>query len=135
VETIYEQASASGVEVSLSGIPTLPLQGDAFRIEQVITNLLTNALRYGQGKPVAVTVGSDSGWGFVAVRDQGMGIAPADQERIFEQFERTAGVDQVPGLGLGLYIARQIAQAHQGRLEVRSSPGEGSEFRLSLPLH
>ena len=63
-----------------------------------------------------------------------MGIAPADQERIFEQFERTDGASQVPGLGLGLYIARQIAQAHQGRLEVRSSPGEGSEFILSLPL-
>jgi signal transduction histidine kinase len=134
VEALQEQAAAAGVEITLSGVPTLPLQGDAFRIEQVITNLLTNALRYGQGKPVAVTVGIDGGSGFVAVRDQGMGIAPADQERVFEQFERTASAAQVPGLGLGLYIARQIVEAHQGRLQVRSATGEGAEFRLSLPL-
>jgi signal transduction histidine kinase len=110
--------------------------GDEFRIEQVITNLLTNALRYGQGKPVAVAVGvrEEAPEAFVSVRDQGMGIAPADQERIFEQFERTEGAAQVAGLGLGLYIARQIAQAHRGRLEVRSTAGEGAEFVLSLPL-
>lgn len=136
VEAIQEQARSSGVPVTLAAPPALPLVGDEFRIEQVITNLLTNALRYGQGKPVAVTVGEreDVREAFVSVRDQGMGIAPADQERIFEQFERTDGAAQVAGLGLGLYIARQIAQAHQGRLEVRSAPGEGSEFILSLPL-
>jgi len=85
---------------------------------------------------VAVTAGirEPEREAFVSVRDQGMGIAPADQERIFEQFERTDGAAQVAGLGLGLYIARQIAQAHQGRLEVRSAPGEGAEFILSLPL-
>jgi signal transduction histidine kinase len=124
------------VQLTLAAPDTLPLEGDEFRVEQVITNLLTNALRYGQGKPVAVTVGvrEDENEAFVSVRDQGMGIAPADQERIFEQFERTDGVADVPGLGLGLYIARQIAQAHAGRLEVRSAPLEGAEFILSLPL-
>jgi signal transduction histidine kinase len=102
----------------------------------VITNLLTNALRYGGGKPIVVTVGAreQEREAFVSVRDQGQGIAPRDQERIFEQFERAEGGAQVAGLGLGLYIARQIAQAHQGRLEVRSAPGQGSEFILSLPL-
>jgi signal transduction histidine kinase len=136
VEAIQEQASAGGVQLTLAAPPSLVIEGDEFRIEQVITNLLTNALRYGEGKPVAVTVGQreDEREVFVSVRDQGMGVAPADQERIFEQFERTEGVSQVPGLGLGLYIARQIAQAHQGRLEVRSARGEGSEFILSLPL-
>src|SRR5690606_3439628 len=109
-----------GVAVTLAAPPTLMLEGDEFRIEQVITNLLTNALRYGDGKPVAVTVGvrEKEHEAFVAVRDQGPGTPPEDQERIFEQFERAKGVTQVPGLGLGLYIARQIAQAHQGRLEV-----------------
>lgn len=136
VEAIQEQARGSGVQVTLAAPPSLVIEGDEFRIEQVITNLLTNALRYGEGKPVAVTVGQreEEREVFVSVRDQGMGIAPADQERIFEQFERTEGVAQVPGLGLGLYIARQIAQAHQGRLEVRSARGEGSEFILTLPL-
>jgi signal transduction histidine kinase len=116
------------------GAGRLPLEGDEFRIEQVITNLLTNALRYGDGKPVAVTVSAGEGRGLVSVRDQGMGIAPADQERIFQQFERTAGSAQVPGLGLGLYIARQIVEAHRGRLEVSSELGQGSEFVLYLPL-
>jgi signal transduction histidine kinase len=134
VEAIQDQAD--GVTITLAAPETLPLEGDEFRVEQVITNLLTNALRYGQGKPVAVTVGmrEQEPEAFVSVRDQGMGVAPADQERIFEQFERTDNVAQVPGLGLGLYISRQIAQAHQGRLEVRSAPGEGSEFILSLPV-
>lgn len=136
VEAIQEQARGAGVTLSLSAPTSLPIVGDEFRIEQVITNLLTNALRYGRGEPVAVTVGvrEDVREAFVSVRDQGMGIAPADQERIFEQFERTEGAAQVAGLGLGLYIARQIAQAHQGRLEVRSALGQGSEFVLSLPL-
>ncbi|MBK6009196.1 hybrid sensor histidine kinase/response regulator [Ramlibacter ginsenosidimutans] len=136
VEAIQEQGKATGVQVTLSAPPTLEIVGDEFRIEQVITNLLTNALRYGQGKPVAVAVGlrEEVPEAFVSVRDQGMGIAAADQERIFEQFERTEGAAQVAGLGLGLYIARQIAQAHHGRLEVRSAPGEGAEFVLSLPL-
>jgi signal transduction histidine kinase len=136
VEAIQAQAEGSGVTLTLAAPDTLPMVGDEFRIEQVITNLLTNALRYGQGKPVAVAVGirEHEPEAFVSVRDQGMGIAEADQERIFEQFERTDGVSQIAGLGLGLYIARQIAQAHQGRLEVRSAPGDGAEFILSLPL-
>jgi signal transduction histidine kinase len=136
VEAIQEQARACGVQLTLAAPESLPIVGDEFRIEQVIVNLLTNALRYGNGKPVAVTVGvrEQEPEAFVSVRDQGMGVAPADQERIFEQFERTEGAAQVAGLGLGLYIARQIAQAHQGRLEVRSALGQGSEFILSLPL-
>jgi len=134
VDAIQEQARSSGVVLTLAVPETLAIVGDEFRIEQVITNLLTNALRYGGRQPVAVTVGVRDLEAFVSVRDQGMGIAPADQERIFEQFERTEGAAQVAGLGLGLYIARQIAQAHQGRLEVRSALAQGSEFILSLPL-
>jgi signal transduction histidine kinase len=136
VDAIQEQARTSGITLTLAAPPKLPMVGDEFRIEQVITNLLTNALRYGQGKPVAVTVGvrESEAEAFVSVRDQGMGIQPEDQERIFEQFERTEGSAQIAGLGLGLYIARQIAQAHHGRLEVRSAPGDGAEFILSLPL-
>ena len=136
VEAIRDQAQSQGVTVTLAAPEALPIVGDEFRVEQVITNLLTNALRYGRGKPVAVAVGrrEHENEAFVSVRDQGMGVAPADQERIFEQFERTEGAAQVAGLGLGLYIARQIAQAHQGRLEVRSAPEEGAEFILSLPL-
>ena len=134
VEAMQEQARQKGVAITLEAPDSLPLEGDEFRIEQVINNLLTNALRYGQGKPVAVTVTAADGEARVSVRDQGMGIAPEDQERIFEQFERTDGAAQVAGLGMGLYIARQIAQAHGGQLRVHSRPGEGAEFVLSLPL-
>lgn len=134
VEAMQELARQKGVAITLEAPDSLPLEGDEFRIEQVINNLLTNALRYGQDKPVAVTVTAAGGQARVAVRDQGMGIAPEDQERIFEQFERTDGAAQVAGLGLGLYIARQIAQAHGGQLQVHSRPGEGAEFVLSLPL-
>jgi signal transduction histidine kinase len=134
VEAFQDQASAAGVVLTIAAPDSLPIDGDEFRIEQVVTNLLTNALRYGGGKPVAVTVAASGNEALVSVRDQGRGIAEEDQERIFEQFERTDGAADVPGLGLGLYIARQIAQAHQGRLEVRSRAGEGAEFILSLPL-
>jgi signal transduction histidine kinase len=134
VEAISDQASAGGVALELAAPETLPCVGDEFRIEQVVTNLLTNALRYGQGRPVAITVGTSGTEALVSVRDQGMGISPDDQERIFQQFERAQGDSQVPGLGLGLFIARQIAHAHRGQLAVRSTPGEGSEFILALPL-
>ncbi|MCG2594306.1 hybrid sensor histidine kinase/response regulator [Ramlibacter sp. XY19] len=134
VEAISEQAAPAGIAVTLEAPAELLLEGDEFRIEQVITNLLTNALRYGDGKPVAVTVSAGEGRALVSVKDQGMGIAPADQERIFRQFERTEGSAAVPGLGLGLYIARQIVEAHRGRLEVVSELGQGSEFILYLPL-
>lgn len=134
VESINEQAAAAGSVLTVEAPEPLPVEGDEFRIEQVINNLLTNAVRYGLGKPVQVTVRRHQGHACVAVRDQGMGIAPADQERIFGQFERAGGTQQVPGLGLGLFITRQIVQAHRGRIELRSQPGQGSEFILHLPL-
>ncbi len=134
VESIRDLAQSDGITISLDAPETLPVEGDEFRIEQVVTNLLTNALRYGGGKPVAVTVRAGDGKALVSVRDHGRGIAPADRERIFQQFERAEGTDPVPGLGLGLFIARQITEAHGGRLEVTSAAGEGSDFVLHLPL-
>lgn len=133
VEAINEQAQAAGVAITVAAPETLPATGDEFRIEQVVTNLLTNALRYGQGKPVAVTAALEGREARVSVRDHGRGIAPEDQQRIFGQFERAGDPAQVPGLGLGLYISLQIAQAHGGRIEVRSAAGEGAEFTLWLP--
>ncbi len=113
-----------------------PVQGvwDEFRVEQIIINLLTNALRYGGSKPVKITLEQLDGRARVMVRDQGVGIAPDDQARIFDPFERAGTKDVREGLGLGLYIARQLAESHGGTLEVDSVPEQGAAFSLTLPL-
>lgn len=107
---------------------------DEFRIEQVLSNLFSNALRYGAGNPVRVEVAAVPGGAQVTVRDQGIGIPLEDQRRIFQQFERANGANAVAGLGLGLFISEQIARAHGGRIDVSSAPGQGSAFTLFLPL-
>jgi signal transduction histidine kinase len=107
---------------------------DEFRIEQVLSNLLTNALRYGSGKPIEVAVWADSQSAYVRVTDQGVGIAPEDQPRVFMQFERVVNNRYASGLGLGLYISEQIVQAHGGEIRLESHVGEGSQFCVRLPL-
>jgi signal transduction histidine kinase len=107
---------------------------DEFRIEQVLANLLTNAMRYGAGKPVQVTVSANDARACIEVRDHGIGISPQSLERIFCQFERAEGSESSAGLGLGLFIAEQIVKAHQGCVEVESEVGKGALFRVLLPL-
>ena len=107
---------------------------DVFRLEQVVVNLLTNALKYGKGKPIFIQVNSDEKSAGFIIRDQGMGIAKEDQERIFKRFERLTRTKNFGGLGLGLYIVRQIVDAHGGSIQVESNCDEGAVFKLSLPL-
>jgi signal transduction histidine kinase len=128
------QASGSGSTIALH--PHAPVHGrwDEFRIEQVIINLLTNALRYGAGQPVDIVVEAAGSEVRVDVIDAGIGISEADQKRIFEPFERGSGSAEVKGLGLGLAISRQLAEAHGGRLQVSSDGRSGSVFSLVLPL-
>jgi signal transduction histidine kinase len=110
------------------------IQADPQRVEQAIVNLLTNAIKYGEGKPVDVVVSAQGAFATVSVIDRGPGIAAADQELIFHRYERLkSGEARVPGLGLGLYIARRIAEAHGGDLTLASAPGEGAKFTLRLP--
>ncbi len=113
-----------------------PVQGnwDEFRIEQVISNLLTNALRYGAKSPINVKVYSESDQALVEVRDSGIGIDEENQMRIFQQFERVTAKHAVAGLGLGLFISEQIVAAHGGSITVESRIGEGALFRVCLPL-
>ena len=131
---LREQANETGspIEVSIPG----PVLGswDRTRIEQVVTNLLTNAIKYGAGKPIALSAYAGDGWARLQVKDLGQGISRADQSRIFQPFERVATTTRVGGLGLGLYIGRQIAEAHGGTLTVESAPGHGATFTLDLPL-
>ncbi|HZA13486.1 MAG TPA: GAF domain-containing sensor histidine kinase, partial [Myxococcaceae bacterium] len=106
---------------------------DRLRIEQVAANLLSNAAKYGAGKPIDVEVTHEGNAARLTVRDHGIGIPPDQQERIFERFERAASPN-FGGLGLGLYIARQIIEAHGGTIRVKSSLGAGSTFSVELPL-
>ena len=111
---------------------------DRLRLDQAITNLLSNAVKYGEEKPLRIAVAVDGDEAVVSVTDQGIGLAPADLERIFEQFERAtrrANNDGSPtGFGLGLWIAQQIAKAHLGAVSAESELGKGSTFTLRLPL-
>lgn len=122
--------------ISLHAEPGVVGHWDEFRIEQVVINLLSNALRYGAGKPVDVRLTTSGGQAHISVRDAGIGIAPDAHQRIFEQFVRVADprAQACPGLGLGLYITQQLVAAHGGTITVDSRLGEGSVFTVSLPL-
>ncbi len=108
-------------------------QWDQLRLEQVAINLLDNALKYGGGKPVTVRVTAEGDEAVLAVQDLGIGIAAADQPRLFGRFERGVGAQKIGGLGLGLYITRQIVTAHGGTIAFTSLPGEGTTFTVRLP--
>jgi signal transduction histidine kinase len=103
-------------------------------MEQIVTNLLSNALKYGAGKPVELTLESDGTRARLTVADGGIGIAADDVQRIFARFERAAPARNFSGMGLGLYITRQAVEAHGGRITVTSQPGRGATFIVDLPL-
>lgn len=125
------------ISVSAEGTEKLTGRWDRHRIEQVIVNLLTNAMKYGAGAPVEVTISPSpvANQARLSVRDHGIGIEEKDQEIIFEAFRRAVSVRQFGGFGLGLYITRKIVEAHGGTIRVRSSPGKGATFIVDLPSH
>lgn len=134
MENYAAQIAAAECTVNLQADQPVTGVWDEFRIEQVVSNLLTNALRYGAHKPINVRVYQDGDRACVEVKDQGIGITPENQKRIFQQFERVSASHAVAGLGLGLFISEQIVLAHGGKIEVESTPGLGSTFRVVLPL-
>jgi len=133
VHDLAPQAAAAGSSIELDAGVEVSGCWDEFRIEQIVVNLLTNALRYGGQQPVHVSLSVAPDWVQIDVRDHGPGIAQEQQEIIFEPYERGASNNVPSGLGLGLYISRQLAQAHGGSLSLRSRPGEGAVFSLRLP--
>ena len=116
-------------------VGALPLvRGDRERLRQVIQNLVDNAVKYSSaGGRVSVRALADDGHVVIDVIDEGPGIAPEDQKLIFEKFGRSSGRAANPGTGLGLFIARSMAEAHGGTLDVEFVPERGSMFRLELP--
>jgi len=110
---------------------------DRLRLEQILTNLLSNAVKYGAGRPISVEVGAagpgDDGEARIAVRDRGIGMSEAELGRIFGRFERAVSERNYGGLGLGLWIVRQVVDAMGGSISVESQPDRGSTFTVRLP--
>jgi PAS domain S-box-containing protein len=107
---------------------------DRLRVEQIVTNLLVNAIKYGSGKPIEIAVERNNRSARFTIRDHGIGIPFNEQARIFGRFERAVSNREYGGLGLGLYITRQIVDAHNGSIAVESDAGAGAFFTVELPL-
>lgn len=134
-ERLVDMISLSGIRCSLKAAPSVPVIGDPDRLIQVITNLVTNAVKYGNGKPVEIATFVKDNKACLEVRDHGMGISDMDQERIFGRYERSVCYRNISGLGLGLFICKQIMDAHGGDIHVQSELGRGSRFLVELPLN
>ncbi|MEO5731736.1 MAG: ATP-binding protein, partial [Byssovorax sp.] len=109
---------------------------DRLRLDQVVTNLLHNAIKYGKGAPIRVTlaVDAEAGAANLTVADRGIGISTVDQARIFGRFERAVSSRAYGGMGVGLFIVAQILAAHHAEISVSSEPGLGATFVVKLPM-
>ncbi len=134
IERLSAQFISSGCKPPLiSGTKTMGYW-DPMRIEQVINNLLINAMKYGNNSPIVVTISSTNEVARFSIMDHGNGISQIDQSRIFHRFERAISANEISGLGLGLYISQQIIESHNGKIWVNSENGNGSTFYFELPL-
>jgi PAS domain S-box-containing protein len=134
VSQFEPQAVKAGCLLELRTEERVVGRWDRLRVEQVVVNLLSNALKYGAGKPVYVRVEAEGGWARLQVRDEGIGIAPEHLGRIFGKFERAVSERHYGGLGLGLYITRQVVEWMGGSVSAESHLGQGATFRVELPL-
>jgi PAS domain S-box-containing protein len=128
-----EQAAAAGCDLTLDVRGDTTGEWDPARLEQVVINLLSNALKYGRGKPVELRVHGEEEYVRLTVRDHGIGISPADADRIFGRFERAVPSTHYGGLGLGLYVTRHIVESHGGTIRPDHTVGEGACFVVELP--
>ena len=133
-ERFSEPLSRAGCDVSIRTAEPVVGCWDRLRLDQVFTNLVSNALKYGPGKPIEITIDREGDRARVAVRDRGIGVSPDDRRRIFGRFERAVSDRHYGGLGLGLWISQEIVEAFGGRIEVESELGSGSTFTVELPL-
>jgi PAS domain S-box-containing protein len=132
--TYRPEAERAGSELRFTAPPSIPGCWDPLRIGQVVTNLLSNALKYGRAKPIDVTLATEGDRARIAVRDRGIGIPRAQWAHIFDRFDRGAVPRDTAGLGLGLYIVDRLVRAHGGTVALESAVGEGSTFTVTLPL-
>lgn len=135
IELLKFELETSKCTLTLEGKDGIVGHWDPVRIKQVITNLLNNAMKYGAGKPIKILVEEETSHVKFLIEDKGIGIAKADQGRIFNIFERAVNFNDVSGLGLGLFISKQIVEAHHGQIWFKSEQGKGSIFYVKLPLN
>jgi PAS domain S-box-containing protein len=127
-----KELTRSGSALTISAAPVLG-QWDRFRLEQVVSNLLSNAIRFGLGRPIQIAATAADGCARLVVTDSGLGIPEEAQARLFQPFERAVSARHYGGLGLGLYIVRTIVEGLGGKVSVRSRPGAGATFTVELP--
>jgi signal transduction histidine kinase/CHASE3 domain sensor protein len=138
IEAARPRAAAGGVELELEAEPVPWVRGDRDRLAQAVDNLVSNAIKFTpDGGRVTVRLVREEDRAVIEVSDTGIGISDADMQRLFERFFRTqrATAAAIPGVGLGLTIAQAIVHGHDGQLAVQSAEGEGTTFRIDLPLH
>jgi signal transduction histidine kinase len=124
-------ASGSGVQLTVP--PSVVGWWDRLRVEQIVGNLISNAVRYGAGKPISVRITAQADVAYLTVRDHGIGIAAEDLPRIFQRFERARNVGRSAGFGIGLWVVAELCRAMAGGIEVESNPGHGAAFTVTLP--
>lgn len=133
VERLDPDFARAGCEVRLEVEGEPQGQWDPLRLDQVVVNLLSNAAKYGAGKPIHIQLQETDGQVSLAVKDQGIGISAEAQARLFRKFERAVASQHYSGLGLGLYISRMLVEAMGGSIQVESLPGQGATFTVRLP--
>jgi signal transduction histidine kinase len=134
IDDLANESAVAGSRIDFRTEGPVVGHWDRARIEQVVSNLLTNSIKYGAGKPVTVALSQVDDKVMLVVSDQGIGIARHEQGRIFERLERAVSHRSYAGLGLGLYIARRIVREHGGAIRVESKLGFGARFIVELPL-
>ena len=133
IERLTDDASRSGSSLRLTQDGPVWGDFDISRVDQVLTNLVSNAIRYGRGKPIVIGAVKEGGKARLWVEDRGMGIPPEHQDRVFQQYERAVPSSNYGGLGLGLWISRQLVEAMGGTISLRSEVDVGSTFTVELP--
>ena len=128
-----EELTRAACPIVLSAEQEVSGRWDRLRLEQVVQNLLSNALKFGAGKPIEIEIGQTNGTATLVIRDHGIGISADRLEDIFQRFERGVSARSYGGLGLGLYVARSIVEAHGGTIRADTAPGDGARFVVALP--
>lgn len=128
------KAKVEGYDISSEIQDGVIGQWDRGRLEQVVTNIFSNAIKYGSGNPINITVFAQNGQGKVVIRDRGIGIPKELKAKLFNRFERGTNAKSFEGLGIGLYLSFQIMKAHGGTIDVQSTQGKGATFTIILPL-